>query len=351
SCSGNPRVWTNTNKVLCITSNTKDVSGIEEVYWSTPLAPDKMISGKTYEVKVAENSYVIEVYKARVKYNDGKNYLAKAEVRIDKVKPTCIFSGESTVWTNNNRAITLGCEDELSGCKTEGNSFTKTYTTTIKTDTFPSYEISDNVGNKTNCEGKEVDVYIDKDAPTISCVKSVINQPNGVTINCDCLDNDSGVLNCDSESIDIISNFTSSVVDKAGNSSTFITEVSSGLGRKDCETCKRCSDAGCESTYKCRCKTCEKTKSFFLKTYGNATLCFWKCESEHPGYSSYTCNLSNGLVSCYGRKKVYYDCECDTCCSKYKSSCLKCGCKTGSDWYLDSTCEPSAKVECSTIYY
>ncbi|NMA50262.1 MAG: hypothetical protein GX951_00200, partial [Mollicutes bacterium] len=166
SCSGNPRVWTNTNKVLCITSNTKDVSGIEEVYWSTPLAPDKIISSKTYEVEVEEDSYVYEVYKARVKYNDGKNYLAKVEVRIDKESPTCSFIASSD-------KLFLSSKDKYSGVKDRKiikDDVTINFNSTNMAIGNFDGEVTDLAGNITTCSAEVQNTIISKyDIQTQAC--------------------------------------------------------------------------------------------------------------------------------------------------------------------------------------
>ena len=85
--------------------------------------------------------------------------------KVDTTAPTCgSISGGSTYWTSGNRTVTLGCSDSGSKC---AETYTKTYSSgTIKTATWKQ-TIKDNAGNETSCS-KTVNVYVDKDAPTIS---------------------------------------------------------------------------------------------------------------------------------------------------------------------------------------
>ncbi len=77
----------------------------------------------------------------------------------DPEKPTCgIITGESTQWTNKDRTIIVGCNDQTSGClKSE---FSKTFRETTEKGVV---EIADKSGNSEECP---VDVYVDKDLPT-----------------------------------------------------------------------------------------------------------------------------------------------------------------------------------------
>jgi len=85
-------------------------------------------------------------------------------VKKDSTAPTCDYSGESTTWTNSNRTISLGCEDNLSGCAKSYN-WSKTYSNTIGKAEFGNYTIEDEAGNKTECN-RQVDAYVDKNAPS-----------------------------------------------------------------------------------------------------------------------------------------------------------------------------------------
>ena len=77
----------------------------------------------------------------------------------DLTNPTCgDIVGESTIWTNKDRVISVDCNDE--GCGCEKNTFYNTYTESTKTSDFI---IKDKAGNETKCN---VNVYVDKEKPT-----------------------------------------------------------------------------------------------------------------------------------------------------------------------------------------
>ena len=76
-----------------------------------------------------------------------------------------------------SRTINYGCQDTLSGCQS-GTGTSRSYTTTMKTTTSPQYTITDNAGNQAICGAKTVNVYVDRDAPTIS-----FSLPSGNTFN------------------------------------------------------------------------------------------------------------------------------------------------------------------------
>ena len=96
---------------------------------------------------------------------------ADQTVRIDKTAPSCgSITGQSTVWTNKNRTITVACSDSGVGCAS--SSFSKTFSTEGSTDTI---SIEDKFGNKKSCT---VNKYIDKTAP-IYVSSSKYNNSNG----------------------------------------------------------------------------------------------------------------------------------------------------------------------------
>lgn len=73
-------------------------------------------------------------------------------------------SGGSTSWTTGNRTITIPCLEGTNGIKCARDTYTKTFTTSMKEGTI---KISDREGNEVNCP---VNVYIDKGQPTVSAV-------------------------------------------------------------------------------------------------------------------------------------------------------------------------------------
>lgn len=80
--------------------------------------------------------------------------------KIDKTPPTCqSVTGDSTVWTNQDRYISVKCTDKLGECK--NNSYNKTFSEEGKIDTIDIY---DKAGNVTSCT---VNKYIDKTIPRV----------------------------------------------------------------------------------------------------------------------------------------------------------------------------------------
>ena len=105
--------------------------------------------------------------------NVGNSTVCPADqtVKIDKTAPSCgSITGQSTVWTNKNRTISVTCNDSGSGCTS--SSFSNTFSTEGATDTIT---IKDNIGNTRSCS---VNKYIDKTAPIyVSTVQ--YNNSNG----------------------------------------------------------------------------------------------------------------------------------------------------------------------------
>lgn len=126
--------------------------------------------------------------------------------KIDNIKPTCSYIGDTT-WKNTSKEIKYGCIDNESGCNTvinknNGNNYHDinnvvskevkctnekceslylpyTYKTSYKTalvnDTISSFTIVDKAGNEVTCplEEDKVDVYVDKDNPVIENYKII----------------------------------------------------------------------------------------------------------------------------------------------------------------------------------
>ena len=77
----------------------------------------------------------------------------------DETTPNCgEIVGDSTLWTNKDRVISVKCSDTGCGCTKE--TFYKTFTETSRDGKIT---ITDKAGNSNECE---VNVYIDKDLPT-----------------------------------------------------------------------------------------------------------------------------------------------------------------------------------------
>jgi len=125
---------------------------------------------------------------------NASNEVDMTILNIDTTGPLCgSWSGESTIWTNENRTIKVECMDSESGCKQ--SSYTKTYSTTTKTSTS-SITISDIVGNTTICTPPNaLNIYVDKTAPTISVLpaNSSVRYKSGSYAALICTDGHSGV--------------------------------------------------------------------------------------------------------------------------------------------------------------
>ncbi len=143
----------------------EDADGIESIKGSGIDTSQIFVDGKLYN----ETSYVLEedrdsfVVSMNVTDKAGNVCHQEVEVKRDATAPTCEYSGESTTWTNNNRTISLGCDDNLSGCAMS-YKWSKTYSSTVAEAEFGSYTIEDRAGNTTVCS-RYVEAYVDKNAP------------------------------------------------------------------------------------------------------------------------------------------------------------------------------------------
>lgn len=88
------------------------------------------------------------------------------QVKIDTRGPECSVSGENTNWTNGNVTITYSGYDTGVGGAIQGGGYQSFTTGTVGVTTIPSYTLSDAFGNVTNCPARNVNVYIDHDAPS-----------------------------------------------------------------------------------------------------------------------------------------------------------------------------------------
>ena len=110
---------------------------------------------RTLSTNSSSNKVCAQVTSVSGKKSDIK---CSSSYKIDTVKPSCgTISGASTTWTAGNRTITVGCSDSTSGCSSTSKTFTSTTTTS-------SITLYDNAGNSTSCS---VNVYVDKDKPTV----------------------------------------------------------------------------------------------------------------------------------------------------------------------------------------
>ncbi len=151
-------------------------------------------------------------YQSCSKAGNCSNFSNKDIIRVDTIKPKCTKSGQSKVWINTSRTIVYGCDDDdkndpdtngvASLCNTSYSGGSKTFSSTTKTATIPSYTIKDNAGNSTTCPAWTADVYVDTNKP--KCTNkgdSTTWTTKARTIYYGCIDDDqipeSGQSTCD----------------------------------------------------------------------------------------------------------------------------------------------------------
>ena len=88
------------------------------------------------------------------------------EIKKDTKAPTCIFTGESSTWSNHARTITATCSDGTSNCTRETASKVWSYSSGTHKVEKLSYTMIDEAGNSSLCS-KEANIYVDKEGPTI----------------------------------------------------------------------------------------------------------------------------------------------------------------------------------------
>ena len=180
---------------------------------------------------------------------DGAKNISDAEkdkITLDTVAPSCRLWDESTTWTNGNRTIRYGCNDDGSGCKQveKGNQL---FQTTAKTGIIKNYTIEDNAGNVNNCNGISANVYVDKTAPSCGNLSITSATTNGLNGNVSCLEN-TNESGCESSS-STFSNLASSsseviIKDIVGNSTNCTIDISG-------KTVEYCSNDYTLSNSKC----------------------------------------------------------------------------------------------------
>lgn len=112
----------------------------------------------------SNGTYTITGY---VKNKDGKEARCSKTIKYDKTAPTCTHNKESTTWSNKNYHVYKGCADTGgSGCvKTLYGDAIINYTKKVQN--FGAYTIKDKAGNTRNCPAVKLNIYVDKDAPTV----------------------------------------------------------------------------------------------------------------------------------------------------------------------------------------
>ena len=166
--------------VQCMANNEEDC--IIPSYGNDLKIPYSELVEKGYSKKLkdpegdgyCDASYVVATNKSQTGVDiDYKvclfcdNYKTKEEGCIevhsnDTTPPTCgDVTGESEIWTKDNKVITVGCTDNDSGCT--NSVFSRSLGNNNEVIKNGNITIKDNAGNKTNCPVK---VYVDRKAPT-----------------------------------------------------------------------------------------------------------------------------------------------------------------------------------------
>lgn len=120
-----------------------------------------------------------------IKDNVGNTTVCPVNVYLDKDKPTCGTNTGSTKWTNQNRTVSVNCNDKSDGSGCSQSKFTTTFTSNGTTDKIT---IRDVAGNTNTCT---VNKYIDKTNPSCGSVTGASTSwtKNNRTIKVGCSDN------------------------------------------------------------------------------------------------------------------------------------------------------------------
>ena len=288
--------WTNSSGAKVskeYTYNFKNKKGVKSVLYQIPT---KNIPTNSGEYKLVVKPWYSSTTSG-IQDALGNQSIGSKEAgiyKIDNTKPTCASAtGAKSNWTKDDFTIYQYCSDNESGCKE--NPYSKKFTSTTVTYTF---DIADKAGNTNTCE---VDVYLDKTAPTKpsgGAIGSVSGSDKNASIKTEVsgsTDKHSGfshylylVTNSSQEPSNTDSRFTTSMnyirscgtsyyawavaVDKAGNRSSVVS-----LGNtKDEEdkfsewsSCSKNCGVGSQS----RTNTCELVTSDLVRECNNGDCC------------------------------------------------------------------------------
>ncbi len=115
--------------------------------------------------------------------------------KIDNKGPICgEWQGESITWINSSRLLSISCTDEGIGC--EKDTYTEEFNKGVITTANLSVTLKDKLGNTTVCTKDNANIYLDKEAPTVTgfSIKSTGSyNGNSVNLNVTGKDNGSGV--------------------------------------------------------------------------------------------------------------------------------------------------------------
>ena len=254
-----------------------------------------------------------EVGTITIKDKAGNEAICTVDAYVDTTAPSCgQITGSSTSWINSgSRTISVECSDTVSGC--QSSTVSKTFSDSMKTGTIT---ITNGAGITRNCP---VNVYIDKDEPTITCSKSNTWTEDGVDISCTCSDSVSDISGtCPSYTAQKTSKVIS-ISDNAGNSTETTVIVTPQLQKSSCttptwtsssETVGSCLATG--STYTYSYTTCSSalTASVCMDLGFSSGVCYKKTTYTRTSCSAWgsysqasTCDNVSHTTSC---RNVYY---------------------------------------------
>ena len=206
--------WTNVNTKLIGTCS--DTNG--------------KVKGKSGCVKNIDETYTKEMNELKtpgsVEDKAGNvTICASKNIKIDKTKPSCNVSGESTAWIKGTRNITTTCSENgtyQSGCTEISKVFS--YSTTTKTASL-SNTVKDKAGNSATCKST-INVYVDNTAP--NCGTTTVSGTAGnngwyksdLTLSVPCADTESGCTSStfsNSAKSEGTNNVSTTISDKVGN--------------------------------------------------------------------------------------------------------------------------------------
>ncbi|NLA32852.1 MAG: prepilin-type N-terminal cleavage/methylation domain-containing protein, partial [Mollicutes bacterium] len=158
--------YTNKAAVTLTIGSFDATSGVEKMCVSeTSTCPDAnwIDYATTHSMTLSGNDGQKFVY---VKFRDRALNVSETtsdDIFLDRVDPTCTSHGDQTIWTKDDRTIHYGCADTNgSGCDPAFSGGSKLFNTTTKTFNIDPYTIKDRAGNKTDCDLREANVYVDK---------------------------------------------------------------------------------------------------------------------------------------------------------------------------------------------
>jgi prepilin-type N-terminal cleavage/methylation domain-containing protein len=337
SISASSTEWINENVILTATAKDSG-TGIYGYVWTT----NSNLSYYDNEWQYLDSPQA-EFTKAETFTSNGTYYFYTKDFNgnvtsksynittIDKEPPSCTSSGDSTSWTTGNRTITYGCSDPgVSGCDPSYSGGSKTYSSSIWTDTIPEYTIKDRAGNTVVCPARTANIYIDKTAPSCGSVSGDSTSWTNAnrTINQNCSDGHSGCVKTTYSTTYSSSTQTASIEisDNVGNKTTCSYNVYVDKNKPSCSVSK--SNAGSESGV---------NTSVSCSDSGGSGVS--SCPGGHSGLksgtsytvtdragNSNTCSVGVEGYNCNGYSCNAHNCNCSDC--YYGSNTCKYGCST-----------------------